>query len=221
MAKYLDRNWWPYKEKIVNCWTNNTSTVEGTHATMKGWLDNSQGDLLCAFQALVPWWMKQASNNSLLAANDSCNIPTLFRGDKRYSNVVKIISVWAIRQTHELWKKAHTIVVHELERSTCDGTFRRIHGRPCLHDLIAIIESNDEIRLTPQQFDVHWWLPAARSAEITRVGVPTSRQDRPLVTGPGDVWKGHVTKPFDRCLTPARAAQEGRRVTKRKTWFPA
>ncbi|OWY94301.1 hypothetical protein PHMEG_00036007, partial [Phytophthora megakarya] len=60
MADYLDRQWWPHKHKIMRYWTEkychfgcrDTSTVEGTHASMKRWLDNSRGDLLRVFQDL-------------------------------------------------------------------------------------------------------------------------------------------------------------------------
>ncbi|ETP35866.1 hypothetical protein F442_16055 [Phytophthora nicotianae P10297] len=49
MGKYLDAQWWPHRTKFERCWTDQyshfgcreTSTVEGTHATMKSWLDNS------------------------------------------------------------------------------------------------------------------------------------------------------------------------------------
>ncbi|EGZ18350.1 hypothetical protein PHYSODRAFT_421666, partial [Phytophthora sojae] len=127
--RYLDTQWWPHKKKFVRCWTDkfshfgcrHTSTVEGTHATMKGWLENSRGDLLKVFQDLIPWWLTAASRNSLQAANDAGRIPIVLRGVERYSTIVKIISVWAITETNALWAKVHKIVVHGLERSTCAG----------------------------------------------------------------------------------------------------
>jgi hypothetical protein len=75
MHKYLSRTWWPYNAKFVSAWTNSithfgchtTSPVEGTHAKMKTWLDNSGGDLLSVFQSLLPWWTKAASTTKYQA----------------------------------------------------------------------------------------------------------------------------------------------------------
>eukprot|EP00644_Phytophthora_capsici_P018884 jgi/Phyca11/132162/e_gw1.138.22.1 len=69
MCNYLVTCKCPYREKFVSFWTVNysrfdcrdTSTIKGTHATMKRWLYNSRGDLLRVFQDLLPWWMRQAS----------------------------------------------------------------------------------------------------------------------------------------------------------------
>ncbi|ETK96681.1 hypothetical protein F441_03428 [Phytophthora nicotianae CJ01A1] len=185
MGKYLDAQWWPHRTKFVRCWTDqyshfgcrDTSTVEGTHATMKSWLDNSQGDILKVFMRLLPWWSHAASRTSLKAANDESNIPTLFRKNDNYSAIAKIITIHAFRKTDELWAKARAIVVHNLDRSVCDGTFRRVHGRPCIHDLMAIIESDDpNVKLRPEQFDRHWWLPSARNCDTERVLEPATRR---------------------------------------------
>ncbi|ETM98422.1 hypothetical protein PPTG_19539 [Phytophthora nicotianae INRA-310] len=185
MGKYLDAQWWPHRTKFVRCWTDqyshfgcrDTSTVEGTHATMKSWLDNSQGDILKVFMRLLPWWSHAASRTSLKAANDESNIPPLFRKNDNYSAIAKIITIHAFRKTDELWAKARAIVVHNLDRSVCDGTFRRVHGRPCIHDLMAIIESDDpNVKLRPEQFDRHWWLPSARNCDTERVLEPATRR---------------------------------------------
>ncbi|ETM30557.1 hypothetical protein L914_21768, partial [Phytophthora nicotianae] len=125
IGKYLDAQWWPHRTKFVRCWTDqyshfgcrDTSTVEGTHATMKSWLDNSQGDILKVFMRLLPWWSHAASRTSLKAANDKSNIPTLFRKNDNYSAIAKIITTHAFKKTDELWAKARAIVVHNLDRS--------------------------------------------------------------------------------------------------------
>ncbi|ETL31590.1 hypothetical protein L916_15657, partial [Phytophthora nicotianae] len=93
--------------------------------------------------SLLPWWSHAASRTSLKAANDAFNIPTLFRKNDNYSAVVKIIITHALKKADELWANARAIVVHNLDRSVGDGTFRQVHGRPCIHDLMTIIESDE------------------------------------------------------------------------------
>ncbi|KAG3112471.1 hypothetical protein PI124_g21670 [Phytophthora idaei] len=105
------------------------------------------------------------------------SIPLLFRDDM-YSGVVKIITVHVLKETHKLWKAARKIVAHQLERSHCDGVFRRTHGRPCIHDLIAIIESNGLKILEPTHFEKHWWLPVQPSVVSVRVLGPAPLQKR-------------------------------------------
>ncbi|ETL24236.1 hypothetical protein L916_21752 [Phytophthora nicotianae] len=185
MGKYLDAQWWPHRTKFVRCWTDqyshfgcrDTSTVEGMHATMKFWFDNSQGDILNVFMSLLLWWSHAASRTSLKAANDESNIPTLFRKNDSYSAVVRVITTYALKKTDKIWAKARAIVVQNLDRSVCDGTFRREHGRPCIHDLITIIESDEpNVKLRPEQFDRYWWLPSARSCDTESVLEPASRR---------------------------------------------
>ncbi|ETL80814.1 hypothetical protein L917_18720 [Phytophthora nicotianae] len=86
MDAYLTRHWWPYKTKFVRCWIDSfchfgsvdTSTVEGTHAKMKSFLDNARGDLVTVFQQ---WWSRAVTNNSVQAAKEVSTIPQLFRDD--------------------------------------------------------------------------------------------------------------------------------------------
>ncbi|EGZ12727.1 hypothetical protein PHYSODRAFT_404335, partial [Phytophthora sojae] len=106
--------------------------------------------------------------------------PVLFR-NHNYSAVVKIISVHALKETNKKWREAHKIVVRGITRSDCNGVYRRIHGRPCLHDLIAIIESAGALKLMPEHFDKHWWLPGTASARASRVVGPAPREKRQRV----------------------------------------
>ncbi|KAG2998814.1 hypothetical protein PC121_g20398 [Phytophthora cactorum] len=146
---------------------------------MKRWLDNSKGDLLNVFEWLLPWWMENASRISLQAAKEATFIPALFREKPQYEDVVRIISVYALEQTEILWAQALKIVVNGLDRSTCSGTYRRIHGRPCLHDLMSLIDSDGQLKLEARHFDKHWWLPPPPSGETSGL-LPTTLPTRLL-----------------------------------------
>ncbi|OWY94005.1 hypothetical protein PHMEG_00036394, partial [Phytophthora megakarya] len=86
--------------------------------------------------------------------------------------------VWALKETHKRWKHALEIVAQGLNRSMCDGRFRRIHGRPCLHELMAIIDSEGSQKLEPSHFDLHWWPPSAKHTAQARILEPVPRRRR-------------------------------------------
>ncbi|ETM42842.1 hypothetical protein L914_11569, partial [Phytophthora nicotianae] len=165
LAGYVDTNWWKYKERIVRAWTDryfhfvvrDTSVVKGTHAKCKSWLRNSRGELYTVFKSLLSWWEGAASNTSLISARNAVITPFLLR-PSRYAAVVRVITVYALTATEALWKDACKLVYSCLPRSTCSGAFRVAHGRPCLRELAAIIESNGRLHLHPQGFAKHWWI---------------------------------------------------------------
>jgi len=165
LSRYLDQHWWKYKKHIVRTWTDqyqhfgirDTSFVEGTHAKCKTWLRGCHGDLFTVYKSLLPWWNSAESSTRLLAQRNSVRVPYLLQGN-RFAAVVRVISVWALTQTHALWEDARAIVFNRLDRSECSGVFRAVHGRPCIHELMAITESNGERILQPSDFDLHWWI---------------------------------------------------------------
>ncbi|OWY95338.1 hypothetical protein PHMEG_00034684 [Phytophthora megakarya] len=179
LATYLDLHWWKYKERVVRCWTKQyrhfgyqvTSQVEGIHAKCKRWLQTSRGSLLTVFQRLLPWWTSSARSLSLLCERNATIAPHRLQSN-RYSAVVRVITIWALNATDKLWKNAETVIYQRQTRTNCSGTYRRMHGLPCIHELMRIIESNGDIKLKPSDFDAHWWVrrdfhydPSARVEE--------------------------------------------------------
>ncbi|KUF79174.1 hypothetical protein AM588_10000109 [Phytophthora nicotianae] len=148
MADYLDKHWWKYKSKLVHCWTSqylhfgyrDTSAVEGTHAKCKRWLESARGDLLTAFDKLLPWWKNCIKNVSYGVERDVSTVSHQLQ-EEQYTGVVLFISRYALQETSELWKIAHRIVRKQEPIEACTGGFRRSNGRPCVHDLIEIVKS--------------------------------------------------------------------------------
>jgi len=165
LSHYLDSHWWKYKTKIVRAWTDryrhfgvrDTSFVEGAHAKCKIWLRGCRGDLYTVYMSLLPWWQAAAASTSLLAERNAVRIPYLLQGN-RFAAVARVITVWALRQTHDLWEEARVIVFRRSDRDECTGLFRAVHGRPCIHELIALTESNGWRLLSPHDFALHWWI---------------------------------------------------------------
>lgn len=165
LANDLDRHWRKYKTHIVRCWTKHyphfgyqaTSAVKGTHAKCKRWIQSSRGDLYTVFQNLLPLWVSVTRALRLLAERNATITPYRLQAP-RYSRVVRIITISALNATDKLWKEALAIIHKRHARTVCSGLFRRCHGRPCLHELITIIESNGQLKLKPTDFDKHWWV---------------------------------------------------------------
>jgi hypothetical protein len=165
LAAYLQLHWWKYKTQIVECWTNaymhfgvrDTSTVEGTHAIIKSRLLSSKGDLYSVFQKLLPWWTEAAHSTLHSRSYNELKTPFLIRGNE-YAGVVRIITNYALTETAMLWKTARRNVLERLPRTACTGTFRSVHGRPCVHELMDIIETDGKDSLRKESFDKHWWI---------------------------------------------------------------
>ncbi|OWY94093.1 hypothetical protein PHMEG_00036276 [Phytophthora megakarya] len=50
------------------------------------------------------------------------------------------------------------MVINEEIRTNCTGQFRVVNGRPCEHEIAAIIKSEGRLHLMPSHFDKHWWI---------------------------------------------------------------
>lgn len=180
LAGYLDLHWWKYKDRVVRFWTNSyhhfgyqdTSAVERTHAQIKEWLKSSRGDLCSISKKLLLWWKRCVLALSLRTEQDATITPHRFQVD-RYSAIVRIVTLCARKATDTLWHQAQEIVTKRLPRSSCSGSFRVVHGRPCLHELIAFVESNGRMKLRPDLFNRHWWIPRARDTYIPRIEEPS------------------------------------------------
>ncbi|KAK1947749.1 PKS-NRPS hybrid synthetase [Phytophthora citrophthora] len=161
-----------YKSKIVKCWTDkyahfgchDTSTVEGTHAKIKRWLESSKGELLTVFLKLLPWWISFANAISYQSAKDATIIPHRLRYDQ-HSAVVRVISTYALIETNKLWKMAHNLINSGADKPLCAGGFRHMYGRPCIHELVDMYESNGDLKILPEHFDEHWWILSTMSVQ--------------------------------------------------------
>lgn len=109
------------------------------------------------FNRLLPRWLSSASSVSIRAARDATILPYLFQND-RYTQVGRVITVWALRATDELWKEAIRMWTGLSPFRECTGVFRTVNGRPCVHELVSIIRSNGRLKLLPTMFDPHWWI---------------------------------------------------------------
>lgn len=60
----------------------------------------------------------------------------------------------------------------------CSGASRSVNGRPCLHELIKMVDSRGSIMLTPAHFHTHWFIRQH-----------TSHQESPRILEPATIVK--------------------------------
>jgi MULE transposase domain len=167
-AKYLQTNWWPYKDKLVLAWTKKfthfgeqvSSRAEGHHHRLKEWLGSSRNDLLGFLEACLPFFHLLYSEHTYLWSQQSISLPWAYRKEL-YVYVNRIISNYALSQVDQQYVLAKDELRKlrtnpQNERTKCRCIFRTVYGYPCKHDLMDLIE-NDQV-LKPEMFHKHWWL---------------------------------------------------------------
>lgn len=73
-----------------------------------------------------------------------------------YTGVVRTISIYALVETNKSIVRAREMVAKRLHRTACSGRSRRVQGRPCVHELVLLLEAGGRLKLTPWYFDSHW-----------------------------------------------------------------
>jgi hypothetical protein len=229
-AEYLAREWWPWKEMCVAYWTNQithyglqtTSTPEGMHALMKKWLTDSRSDLCTSLQKLIPWWHQLLTEAIYSTEAEKIAIPYSLSG-KTFSRTVRVIHRFPLLKTADLLVEARQrlslIKNGKEERTICHNSFRTAHGRPCVHELMDIIES-DGI-LSPHRYHQHWWIDKEKAPTHARKRVLDTRgrsQENRTGTGENETrrepldagWvdRSHPTTAPLPSITPPHVRQE-------------
>ena len=166
IARYMDTTWWPYKDRCVAAWCNNhlhfgneeTSRVEGWHAHLKKWLQNSRSDIYTLFTSLGPWFQQSLKAYQNSKGNDLSKSPQSLQ-KPFFHSTVRIIHRYALFEVDKLLRQARQELVkrHQspgYQTRPCTGSYRASLGRPCLHEVIRLLESDQA--LTPAQFHRHW-----------------------------------------------------------------
>jgi MULE transposase domain/Zinc knuckle len=159
---YIKTYWLdPYKEKLVKAWVDQhthfgnvaTSRVEGIHALLKSHLKKSTLDLFEAWRAMKHALLNQLSELRSNQAKQQVRVPIELSGPL-YSAVRGWVSHEALRKVEEQRK---LLARKDPPPSpTCNGSFSRVHGLPCLHTLKDLQEQNQVLLL--EHFHSHWHL---------------------------------------------------------------
>lgn len=193
MAAYLDKEWWPYRTRYVRAWTNEyahfgeqtTSRIEGSHHSLKAWIETSQLDILSLFQQLLNFWTIQKDSYVKVMA-ESRTTPFQLTGPF-WQSVVRVIHTYALFETRKIWSEVQQAIKENKQLGDCTGQYQKIYEMPCKHTVRKMVE--EPLALLPSHYDQHWWI--------------TRRSN-----GPSASFAPRVREPFKR---PAR--QSNRRVT--------
>ena len=169
IAQYLEKEWWPWKEKCVSHWTNtythfnqrSTSRLEGLHHVLKSWLKTSRSNINVFLQKALPMWEQLFAETVFMeVSQEKLTIPYSLQ-NPFYDRVARIIYRYALLQVEEQRTKVRREIQEEKDnpqrkKSVCKGIFRKTMGIPCSHEIRPLLEKNQH--LMPQHFDRHWWI---------------------------------------------------------------
>ncbi|CAG8771991.1 8889_t:CDS:2 [Cetraspora pellucida] len=139
VISYLQETWIPWKEKFIKSWTNQllhldttvTSRIEGSHATLKAYLQTSTGDLHHIYTTISLAVTNQKKEFNTMIASECIHISAFATYNSLYSNIRKPLP-------------------------SCTGTFTIMLGLPCAH-FIQHLENNQNLMLN--DIHKHWWIP--------------------------------------------------------------
>lgn len=186
ISQYLERNWWPYKQCFVKSWTNQishfgeqtTSRIEGSHRTLKTWLETSRLDILTLFERLLNQWTIQ-EDAYRKKMSESLRTPFTLSGPF-FQSVVRIIHTYPLLDVKKRFNEVEEEIKKGVLTPNCSNTFQWIYGMPCKHQIRQMLENKEPI--LPTHFHAHWWIERAQAPPsshfIPRVREPMHRHSR-------------------------------------------
>ena len=177
MREYFEKNWWPWKERLAKCYTNQymhygeqcSSRVEGQHARLKRWLQSSRRDLFGFLEACLPYFSLLYNSHMYHWERQSIDQPYTFK-QGIFPYTYRVITNFALFKADEQRKFAEVEIGnirnprHEQQNpSKCNGVFEKVFGIPCKHRIIPLLLEGKQ--LEPKMFDSHWWIKRGISEE--------------------------------------------------------
>ena len=160
-ALYIDSQYLNiWKHKLAKCYINkiptfglqSTSRVEGSHSTMKSWLQTSKIDIFRFFGFMETHWKQYQKQYIYMKATALQNVAVSLSG-QFWGGVKRKIWPYGLQLTLRQWEKRR-------EGSTtlnCSGFYRQNYGLPCKHDIYRLIYVEQRI-LRANDFHPRWWI---------------------------------------------------------------
>jgi hypothetical protein len=160
-VKYCTDTWLIWKENLVAAWINRqphfgvtvTSPIEGSHATLKGYLQRGYGDLRGVFNRLkLSWEAQHFTIESTVAQQQlrprhSVNIP-LFAAILQYVHAYTLQLI--LKEKEKLLAQGRAPI------SYCNCSIRESMGLPCYHTIWQRQQESGVIRL--EDIHPHWYV---------------------------------------------------------------
>lgn len=171
IARYMQDNWWKYKERCVNAWTDkyrhfgqlSTSRVEGWHAKLKKWLKMARSDMITFFDTVDPWMKINNWQYHTRKGYEEATVPQAYRTKDMYTRVRQKIHVDALNKADEQFKLAVQELKKEnggsFSRSSCTNVFTNTLGIPCKHYFMELLDNKPAPgSLKKYDFDPHYFI---------------------------------------------------------------
>lgn len=128
---------------------------------MKKWLGTSHVDILTFFETLHAW-MQTCQTEYRKSRSDAAEKTPVIMQTDMWDRVTRRIHYYPLKETMEQLRVATKELEDELTtnkpRSQCTDVYTTVHGRPCKHCLMKLIEANPTGALQMEDFDHHWWI---------------------------------------------------------------
>ncbi|KAH6789587.1 hypothetical protein C2S51_004593 [Perilla frutescens var. frutescens] len=150
VVKYVMSHWIkPYKERFINCWTNNvmhfdnttTCRAEGAHAKLKKFLGTNTGNLETCWEKMHD--LLETSFNAIKASFEkSVNVVQHIYKSPVFQFLRGVVSIVALDKVLEEMKSVGEYGVDPL---LCGCVMRTKCGLPCAHEIDEHIRSSEPI----------------------------------------------------------------------------
>lgn len=179
--KYLERQWLPFADLFLDFKVDqslhfgiqSTSRVEGNHAQLKKWLQNSRCDILGFIERLLPWWAERSKAVQQFVWNEEQQA-LIMTENKLYQSVQRSIWRYALlmcEKRYQLALKEIELITRlkrqgkesEISKEVCSGVFYKSTGLPCQHTLRDLKLEGKPLQLS--HFHQHWHIHPERTEE--------------------------------------------------------
>ena len=159
---YLRENWieTTIKRKFLACYSNQTmhfgntvtSMVEGAHHCLKQALGTSTGDMKHVVDEMEKLLRNQrmdfVGRRSISQATIQLQYHRAFLSEIKSQTTPQALDLIILQ-----YKKVAKLQDNE-ELEPCTGSFKRIYGLPCAHDIQSVLNNNGRLQI--HQIDPHW-----------------------------------------------------------------
>ncbi|CAG8487135.1 7322_t:CDS:2 [Cetraspora pellucida] len=123
-----------WTDKIFHLETTVTSRIEGSHSTIKAYLQTSTGDLYQVCSTITLVITNQKKEIDAITASEQIYILAFVHNNALYTNLQGKVSSFALNKINEQYQKANNATAQE-PLPPCTRSFARTMGLPCAHDI--------------------------------------------------------------------------------------
>ncbi|CAG8808909.1 23331_t:CDS:2, partial [Cetraspora pellucida] len=158
---------------LLHLGTTTTSRIEGSHATLKSYLQMSTEDLHHVHTKISLAVTNQRKEFDAMIMSEHIRVPVFATNNSFYANIKAKVSSFTLKKINKQYQKAKHATAQE-PLLPCTGTFSKTLGLPCAH----FIQHLGDQSLILNEIHKHWWIPGSLLAP--QINENSSYQEDPL-----------------------------------------